>query len=336
MEHRGSTLTRLRLALAFGLLLCGARVHAHSLSLAVLTLKEVRPGELIASWQRTKDGLPVASTGDVDLLLKPRFPEHCRYTAPKLSCGAAGLAGRIGFGGLSEQSTTGVIHVHWLDGTRQSFTFSASQPLVQLARPPHGETAVTGLGNGAHFIRVGLEHIWLGWDHLLFVLGLFWLVRAPRVLVLTITAFTVAHSITLAVATFGWRVLPAAPVEAVIALSIACLAVEIARTQRTGSASFVGQKPWLVALAFGLLHGLGFANALSELELSAEQIPTALLFFNVGVELGQLAFVALLFAARLALRRLRPSIQRPAAVLGYYAMGTLGMYWFFDRVSTFI
>jgi hypothetical protein len=121
----------------------------------------------------------------------------------------------------------------------------------------------------------------------------------------------------------------------VIALSIAFVAVEIARKERTSSSSFAGRKPWLVAFVFGLLHGFGFANALAEIELSPQEIPTALLFFNLGVELGQLAFIALLFVARSAVQRLRGSIREHASALGYYAMGTLAMYWFLDRVTAF-
>jgi hypothetical protein len=168
------------------------------------------------------------------------------------------------------------------------------------------------------------------------VFGLLWLVDSWRVLVKTITAFTIAHSVTLAAATFGLQILPGPPVEAVIALSIAFVAVEIAREARTQKPSFTRQKPWLVAFGFGLLHGFGFANALAELEVPQTQLPLALLGFNVGVEIGQLAFVAALVALRPLLERLERTAGTRLRVGGCYAMGALAMYWFFERLIAFV
>jgi hydrogenase/urease accessory protein HupE len=204
---------------------------------------------------------------------------------------------------------------------------------VRVTEAQHGEST---LDRAANFIGTGVTHIWLGIDHLLFVFGLLWLVGSWRALVKTITAFTIAHSVTLGAATFGLRLLPVAPVEVVIALSIAFVAVEIAREARTGLPSFTRQNPWLVAFGFGLLHGFGFANALAELEVPASELPLALLGFNLGVEIGQLAFVAVLLAAGRALERLKLAASARWRAGAYYALGALAMYWFFERIAAFV
>ncbi len=153
------------------------------------------------------------------------------------------------------------------------------------------------------YFVLGVEHILLGIDHLLFVLGLLLLVGSPKRLIVTVTAFTVAHSITLAAATLGFVHVPQAPVEAVIALSVMFVAAEILRAAQ-GRASLTARAPWLVAFVFGLLHGLGFAGALREVGLPQTDIPLALLFFNVGVEVGQLAFIAAVVAVLAVVTRL--------------------------------
>jgi hydrogenase/urease accessory protein HupE len=187
---------------------------------------------------------------------------------------------------------------------------------------------------------LGIEHILLGIDHLLFVAALVMLVRGRRQLLLTITAFTVAHSITLALATLGVLNVPGPPVEAVIALSIAFVAVEIVR-RHNGHPSLASEKPWLVAFSFGLLHGLGFAGALAEVGLPQNSIPLALLFFNVGVEIGQLLFVAALLLAAAAFRRVRAHVStnpvdpRFTVVLPAYAIGGLASFWLFERIAAF-
>lgn len=185
------------------------------------------------------------------------------------------------------------------------------------------------------YFILGIEHILEGYDHLLFVLALLFIVRNAWALAKTITAFTVAHSITLALATFGFVNLPSAPVEAAIALSIVFLCAELVHAQR-GRQSLTLSKPWLVAFAFGLLHGLGFAGALSEIGLPPDEIPVALLFFNLGVETGQLIFVAIASILIASLRHLLTRVTR----LGqtglesciFYAMGTIATYWTLERV----
>lgn len=183
---------------------------------------------------------------------------------------------------------------------------------------------------GTYFV-LGAEHILLGVDHLLFVLGLLLLVRGLVPLVKTITAFTVAHSITLGASVLGYIPLDRAPIEAAIALSIVLLAREIVVADR-GLVHLTHRKPWLVAFVFGLLHGLGFAGALGEIGLPPSAIPTALLFFNLGVEAGQVAFVLLLLALhRLLAGRLGAFVPKLEPVLGY-ALGALATLWLFERL----
>ena len=191
----------------------------------------------------------------------------------------------------------------------------------------------TRAGIAATYLRLGVEHILTGFDHLSFVLGLLLLAPSWRILAATITAFTVAHSLTLAGAALGWVRLPSAPVEAIIALSIVFVAREAWR-KAGGEKSLTARWPWLLAFGFGLLHGFGFAGALSEIGLPAGDVPLALFTFNLGVELGQLAFVAVaLGLSRLALRRLP---RRPWMVVApAYAIGTLAAFWCIERVAGF-
>jgi len=201
-----------------------------------------------------------------------------------------------------------------------------SQPWVQIEAT--GSTWDTALD----FVRQGIEHILSGADHLLFVFGLLLIVASPWMLVKTVTAFTIAHSITLAAATLGYVRPPAAPIEAAIAMSILFLGVEIVRAYRGGT-SFTIRHPWVVAFLFGLLHGFGFAGALTAAGLPPAAVPLALVSFNVGVELGQLAFDALVLL--LAGGLLRLGIVRPAraALVPAYLVGTLGAFWFLQRLA---
>jgi hydrogenase/urease accessory protein HupE len=204
-----------------------------------------------------------------------------------------------------------------------------------LAKSPHltVEREPTVVDVAKTYVALGIEHILLGWDHLAFVLALVLLVGQGRRLLLSITAFTAAHSVTLAAATLGWLFVPTAPVEATIALSVMLVAAEVARGQ-SGERSLTARKPWLVAFAFGLLHGLGFAGALANVGLPASAIPTSLLFFNVGVELGQLAFVALCLGALAAVRRF---VRLGAAHVRWvaYALGAVASFWTIEPVSGF-
>jgi len=188
------------------------------------------------------------------------------------------------------------------------------------------------------YLTHGITHILFGYDHLLFVLALMLIVRNTRVLVATITAFTLAHSITLALATLAYAQVPGPPVEATIALSILLLAGEIVRVRR-GRPSLTQRWPWIVAFTFGLLHGFGFAGALNEVGLPQSAIPVALFFFNVGVEGGQLLFIASLIGVMAVWRRIAGRIQvAPVAWVWRvppYAIGSVASFWFIQRIAAF-
>jgi hydrogenase/urease accessory protein HupE len=240
-----------------------------------------------------------------------------------------GLAGQaVSIEGLSATSTDVLVRVESLEGAIQTERLSPTKTsfLIQ-AVPGSGEVAAT-------YLRLGVEHILFGFDHLLFVLALVMLVRDWRRVAITVTAFTIAHSITLAAATLGFVNVPGPPVEATIALSIMLVSVEILNARR-GKPSLTARLPWLVAFSFGLLHGFGFAGALAEVGLPQHAIPVALLFFNLGVEIGQLAFVAAVLAAgglfrtAMALRLELALIQRTVNrldVIAAYAIGTVAAF----------
>jgi hypothetical protein len=225
-----------------------------------------------------------------------------------------------------------VVIARWAEGASTSAYFRGSGGTVRvslgdLSAEPGSRARVAGT-----YFGLGAEHILLGVDHLLFVLGLLLLVRGVGALVKTVTAFTVAHSITLALSVLGFIPLERASIEAAIALSIVLLAREIVVANR-GLVHLTHKKPWLVAFLFGLLHGLGFAGALGDIGLPEEAIPLALLFFNLGVEAGQLAFVFVLLALHRALVRGPLAVRAPklAPALGY-ALGSLATLWFFERL----
>jgi hypothetical protein len=230
--------------------------------------------------------------------------------------------------GLENTMTDALVQVAFLDGSSWTRRLTPQQPAATIPARESG-WSVAGL-----YLRLGVEHILLGVDHLLFVLALIIITRGTWLLVKTVTAFTVAHSITLALATLGYVHVPSAPVEALIALSIAFVSVEIVR-QWQGHEGLTARAPWLVAFAFGLLHGLGFAGALSEIGLPEGQIPLALLFFNVGVEIGQLLFIATVLCVLALVRRIRPSRPRWTGLAAPYAIGSIAMFWVIERVASF-
>ena len=188
-----------------------------------------------------------------------------------------------------------------------------------------------GSGQWRAYLRLGIEHILGGVDHLLFVLGLLLIIMDRWMLIKTVSAFTVAHSITLAVATLGYASLPGPPLNAAIALSILFLGPEIVRSWR-GETSFTIRRPWVVAFAFGLLHGFGFASGLSTTGMPTAEIPLALLFFNVGVELGQLLFVFTAIGLERSFKVLEVRWPRPVLALPAYTVGSLGAFWTIQRV----
>jgi hydrogenase/urease accessory protein HupE len=250
-----------------------------------------------------------------------------------------GLIGQtIGIDGLSATRTDVLVRVERLDGTTQTLRLTPEQTkFVVTAAPGSWEVAKT-------YFVLGVEHILLGIDHLLFVLGLLFLVGSWRRLVATVTAFTVAHSITLAAATLGWVHVAQAPVEAAIALSVMFVAAEILRAAQ-GKAGLAARAPWVVAFVFGLLHGFGFAGALREVGLPEKDVPLALLTFNVGVEVGQLMFIAAVMALLSLVTRLlrrgrtgehgpwhtESMIRTPVA----YLVGSMAAFWVVQRVVAF-
>jgi hydrogenase/urease accessory protein HupE len=257
---------------------------------AYLELRETQPGEFSVLWK-------TPMLGDARLALEPQFSAAMHPTSPILTQtppGAAvqtwrfhaeGLRGQsLRIAGLEDTLTETLVRIEFADGTSWTHRLTAREPSALI---PVRASALAVVGV---YTRLGVEHILSGWDHLLFVLALLLLTRGGWKLMKTVTAFTFAHSLTLAAATLGFVHVPPPPVEAAIALSIVFVAAEIVNT-RNGRVSFAAGRPWLVAFTFGLLHGLGFAGALSEIGLPQGHIPLALLFFNVGVESGQLLFI---------------------------------------------
>lgn len=241
-----------------------------------------------------------------------------------ISTGPGGLDGwEVTVHGLQATMTDVLVRIALSDGRVVSRLLRPDAPSFVFGNESAGPAA------GSYFV-LGVEHILFGIDHLLFVLALVLIVRGVRLLVKTITAFTIAHSITLVLATLGVVKLPSAPVEAVIALSIVFVATEILRS-RQGQLGLTERAPWLVAFTFGLLHGFGFAGALVEVGLPANDIPFALLLFNVGVEAGQLAFVAAVLVTVGIIRRSRIPLPRWAPLLPPYAIGSVAMFWVIER-----
>ncbi len=246
--------------------------------------------------------------------------EHRRVEIP------GGLPGaRLEFVGLESTITDVLVRMSFLDGRRMTDMVHPSRPYLE-GGETRGWQAVASL-----YVEEGVRHILGGFDHLLFVFGLMLLVRSRWMLLKTITAFTVAHSLTLAAATFGLIHIPAQPLNAAIALSILLLGVEVIKSQR-GDTSLAIRQPWAVAFAFGLLHGLGFASGLSLIGLPPSDIPLALVSFNIGVEIGQLLFVGVMLMVGFSLGQLR--IRGPEFVMRAptYLVGCLGAYWTIDRI----
>jgi len=230
----------------------------------------------------------------------------------------------IRFPGLEATITDVFVRISRLDGSESSLVVRPTQPFAELRgeRPWY----VTS----GEYLVLGINHILMGIDHLLFVLGLLIIVQGRRMLVKTITAFTVAHSMTLAAATLGYADVPGPPLNAAIALSILFLGPEIVRVWR-GQTSFTIRHPWVVAFGFGLLHGFGFASGLSTVGMPKAEIPLALLMFNIGVEIGQLAFVFLILLVHRALKVLEFRWPHWVDFAPGYAIGSLGAYWTIQR-----
>ena len=246
-----------------------------------------------------------------------------------VNCPGGLTGGTIHIAGLSATMTDVLVRLQRLDGSTQVTRLAPSAPSFVVEAAPRTLTVART------YLVLGIEHILGGVDHLLFVLGLLLIVgRRWGLLIKTITAFTVAHSITLALATLGFVHVPEAPVEAVIALSIMFVASEVLHA-RAGRPGLTTRSPWLVAFTFGLLHGFGFAGALNAIGLPQNSIPVALLLFNVGVEVGQLLFVAAVVAFVAALGRVRVMWPKWAEAIPPYAIGGAAMFWVIQRIAAF-
>lgn len=311
----------LSLWLAAGLSLWSAPAGAHEMSMAEMQVRETSPGEFFWQWGPTEKR---AAKDD----LTPIWPENCVADGSTLHCGEDGLSGALSVQGVGKAYSAALIKITWRNGESRVYTLTGSQPSVQI----HGGAEDRrGMGQVASaYLVLGVEHILSGIDHLLFVISLLFLVGFNRRLLWTITAFTAAHSLTLALSALGWLVLRPPPVEASIALSIVLVAGEALHTQQTLSRRW----PALVAFLFGLVHGLGFAGALKEIGLPENHMLTALLTFNVGVEIGQLMTVLAAWALwRVASRWAWFAAARTPAL---YGIGAVASFWAWSRVAAII
>lgn len=310
--------------------------HGHEARPAYLEIRETTPGRYRILWRTPLFSgmrLPIAlqlpaGVRDVvepaERVLPDSVVERRVIEAP-----GASLAGRrIAFLGLESSITDVLVRVSLAGGAPSTTLVHPSRPWVEIAAAG-GAAAVAGA-----YFQHGLEHILLGYDHLLFVLALMLIVRSTRARLATVTAFTAAHSITLALATLGLVRLPGPPVEATIALSIVLLAREVVLVQR-GETSATARAPWVVAFVFGLLHGFGFAGAMSAMGVPRGDVPLALLSFNVGVEVGQLAFIATVLALATLARRAAATLATGMERAAPFGIGILAAFWFFERLAGF-
>jgi len=307
---------------------------AHEVRPAYLELRETAPGEFNVLWK-------TPMLDEARLALDPAFSAEVAHVSPKVARRVPGAAIQtwavrtsslrgqsLRIDGLEGTMTDALVRIEFADGSAWTQRLTPRQPAAAI---PAKESPFAVAGT---YLALGIEHILAGIDHLLFVLGLLILARERWRLLGTVTAFTVAHSITLALATLGVVNVPQRPVEAAIALSIAFVALEILRI-REGKPGIAARSPWLVALAFGLLHGFGFAGALSEVGLPPAHVPLALLFFNLGVEAGQLLFIAAVLALAWLGRRLTARRPRWLELVPPYFIGTAAMFWMFQRIASF-
>ena len=334
---------RSRLSVIIALVVLAAlpsRALAHESRPAYLELQEVTPNRYTVMWRTpTLSGMPLPVVlklpEDARTITEPvsqQLPDS-RIERRTIDAGPGGLAGkRIEFVGLQATITDVLVRIKTLNGRDSTALSHPSQPWFEATAAP------SKLRVAAAYLRLGIEHIWSGVDHLLFILGLMLLVKGTRRLIATVTAFTVAHSITLAGATLGFVHVQQKPVEACIALSIVFVANEIVHA-RQGRQGWTERWPWIVAFTFGLLHGFGFAGALNAVGLPQTAIPVALLFFNVGVEIGQLLVIAAILSI-MALGRWfvrREAIPHPAWAwrVAPYSIGGIAAFWMVQRIVAF-
>ena len=312
------------------------QVSADEIRPAYLEISEKSPNLFSLLWK-------VPAKGDKKLSLDVTLPNNCTsksqprkqmvnaaYIERWMSVCEGGLAERsISIKGLGTSNTDVLVHLEFLDNTSQS---------VQLT-PVNNSYTVSTTASPWQIIHtytwLGITHILMGFDHLLFVFALLLIVKNMRRLLWTITAFTFAHSITMAGATLGFIHIPQQPVEAIIALSILFLAMEIVH-EKQGKVGLASRYPWIIAFIFGLLHGFGFAGALAEIGLPQQAITLALIFFNIGVELGQILFISAVVLLGYVLQSFKhPKLQKKFEMVIVYGIGGLSSFWFIERVSSF-
>lgn len=317
----------LRVVLVATLVLLSHAAFAHEMTMAELELRETAAGQFMWQWTAVGNVPPSQE-------LTPVWPEGCTsdkaaveagpVDAGSVRCGPPGLMGTLEMDGVGQTYSAAMVKVFWLDGQSRVYTFTTAHKTAQLYGSAEDKR---GMGEIARAYTVlGVEHILSGFDHLMFVLALLFLVGFNRKLLFTITAFTLAHSLTLALSALGLLTLRPPPVEATIALSIVLVAAEALHGERTLSRRW----PALVAFLFGLVHGLGFAGALQEIGLPQKHLSVALLTFNVGVELGQLLVVTLAFGIYRAFSRWPKFVMARTPAL--YVIGTIAAYWSVTRV----
>lgn len=287
-------------------------------------------GDWTLNWKQ-----PVSALNGTEVIV-PQLPENCSLQGDpvvrtvnlafighaKVAC-QGDIAGQTFALPQLLGGADALLRVLPLGAPAQTHRLTASEPAATISVQPGTWQVFTT------YLIIGAEHILFGWDHLLFVIALVLLVQGGWAVVKAATAFTVAHSITLVASTLGYAGLPQGPVEALIALSIVFLAVELTKTDR---ATWTRRWPWMVAFAFGLLHGFGFAGALREIGLPEGEVPAALLAFNLGVEAGQLIVVAAVIALRAAVQKQAPRAELPALKFATYGIGIIAAYWLVDRV----
>ena len=304
---------------------------------ALLEITETKPGWFDITWK-------VPIRGDLVLGIEPVFPPSLKPVGPPYirripgACvqhltlkgeGGSLVGDRISINGLSGLQIDVLLRLDLADGTSHSSILRPSSPEFHIPeRASKTEVAWS-------YSRMGIIHILEGIDHLLFLLALMFLVSGFAKLAKTITAFTIAHSLTLALATLGVVNVPSAPTEAIISLSIVFLACEIIR-KHAGETVLTERYPWVVALFFGLFHGLGFAGALSAVGVPQHEVPVALLMFNVGVEIGQIMFLTVVVSVVTIVRRSRFRKPQGAWRLAPYAIGGIAAFWTLQRVASFV
>jgi len=313
--------------------------HGHALQPGYLELRLIGEDLYAVVWKTPANkSRPMAIAARLPESCDPRTPaqpvwDGTAYVARWTARCAGGLEGGvIHIDGLDRTSTDVLVRFDFADGVTEARRLTPGDPSFTVpVQPSRLEVVRT-------YLLLGVEHILSGFDHLLFVLALLILVNGVRRLIVTVTAFTLAHSLTLAVATLGFVNMPGPPIEAAIALSIMFVAAEIMHGRR-GNPGLTERYPWVVAFTFGLLHGFGFAGALAQIGLPQTSIPIALLFFNVGVEVGQLLFIASAFAAialaRWIARRIDPPRPAWARAVPPYAIGGIAAFWVIQRIAAF-